>query len=117
MTHDSKRWLPQDIDRITMAFPASVRHLMPAYEEIPDEFRNLNSRSKWARMFSDWFYAGLKDIKTTPKPGIDSEKALRHVGTIMGSFEPKHEHKEAACAYLLSLWFDDVSYTVAERGR
>jgi len=24
----------------------------------------------------------------------------------LGSFEPQHEHKEAAVAYLMSLWFE-----------
>jgi hypothetical protein len=32
----------------------------------------------------------------------------------MSSWEPKHEHKEAGCAYLLSEFFDDVNYKKAK---
>jgi hypothetical protein len=106
--------IPKEVDDVTLAFPASVRHLMPEYKDIPKEFRNLNHRNKWGKMVSDWFFCGLKNLELTPKPGIDEKKALRHIRAIIGSFEPKHEHKTAACAYLLSLWFDDVKYDVAK---
>lgn len=111
-------WRPAEIDDITAAFPASVEKLMPKYDDIPDEFRNQNHRNKWTGMVSDWFFSGLKDLKLKPKAGIDEGKAMRHVATIMRSYEPNHEHKEAACAYLLSLWFDDATYTKgkSERG-
>jgi len=49
-----------------------------------------------------------------PNDGIDQNKALRHIKAILGSFEPKHEHKEAAAAYLLSLWFKSVKYAKGE---
>lgn len=109
------KWEPQEISDVDYAFPATVSHLMPKYEDIPSEFRNWNSRNKWMQMVADWFFCGLADLKMSPKERIDTEKALRHIGTIMGSFEPKHEHKEAACAYLLSLWFDDATYTKCAR--
>jgi hypothetical protein len=31
-----------------------------------------------------------------------------HLKAIMGSFQPKHEHKTAGVAYLMSLWFEAV---------
>lgn len=102
----------QDIDNITLAFPANVSHLMPAYKDIPEEFKR--PCGKWQDVVSAWFFCGLKNAKWTPKEGVDTNKALRHVKTIMGSFEPKHEHKEAGCAYLLSQWFDDVTYEKAK---
>jgi hypothetical protein len=108
-------WMPMEISAVERAFPATVSKLMPKYEEIPDEFRQFRPRDKWQRMVSDWFFSGLEDLKLSPKTGIDERKAIRHIATIMGSFEPKHEHKEAACAYLLSLWFDDVTYTVCKK--
>jgi hypothetical protein len=43
---------------------------------------------------------------------MEAQAAMRHVQYCMRSFEPKHEHKEAGCAYLLSLWFDDIEWTV-----
>ena len=98
----------QEVDAVSAAFSTTVAHLMPAYLDIPEEFRL--GHTKWNRMFSDWFFMGATNIKYTPKPGVESGKAMRHIKAIMGSFEPKHEHKEAAVAYLLSQWFDDVTY-------
>jgi hypothetical protein len=97
----------QEIDDVFLAFPANVSHLMPRYEDIPEEFKS--SSNKWCGIASRWFFKGLP--KTTvfkPKEGVDTNKALRHLGAIQGSFEPKHEHKEAAVAYLMSQWFDNI---------
>lgn len=102
---------PQEISDIDLAFPATVSHLMPPMKEIPTEFKELNRSEKWQKLVSEWFFGGVKLGKITPKSGIDPTKALRHIRAIMGSFEPSHEHKEAACAYLLSVWFDDIEYT------
>lgn len=97
-----------DIDNATLAFPASVRHLMPPQEDIPDEFKY--GATRWNKLFSDWFFSGLSSLELTPKEGVDKDKAMRHIRTIMGSFEPKHEHKEAAVAYLLNEWFADEKH-------
>ena len=104
-----KRIDPQEIDDLTLAFPTDVLSLMPDKADIPEDITR--RRSKWCQVASDWFFRGLKNAKWTPKEGIDPNKALRHIGTILGSWEPKHEDKEAAVAYLLSEWFEDVSYT------
>jgi hypothetical protein len=107
-------WLPIDVDDITLAFPANVvQKYMPPMKDIPKEF-HMMSKNKWNDFIADWFFNGVKNIKLTPKTGIDETKAMRHIKTIMGSFEPQHEHKEAACAYLMSLWFDDVHYDKAK---
>jgi hypothetical protein len=103
-----------EIDAATAAFPASVRHLMPPYADIPKEFRDHDGGNVWQRLVSDWFFGGVKNLKLTPKDGIDTAKALQHVTAILRSFEPKHEHKEAACAYLLSQWFSNATW---EKGR
>lgn len=98
-------WVPAELSPIDVAFPASVKALMPAYGDIPEPFRR--DGTIWNRLFSDCFFFGVGNLKLTPMPGIDKEKAWRHIWAVMGSFEPKHEHKEAACAYLMSLWFED----------
>lgn len=106
---------PTEVDAVTMAFPAGVRHLMPAQSEIPDEFHHGNN---WGnRLFADWFYSGIKSLDgLVPRDGIDKTKALRHIKTVMGSFEPKHEHKESAVAYLFDKWFEPTSkWEVRER--
>lgn len=103
---------PHEIDDAEVAFPVGVDHLMPDVNDIPEDINT--GRSKWCQVTSDWFFYGLRKVKWAPKEGIDQIKALRHIGTILGSWEPKHEVKEAAVAYLLSQWFEDVSY---EKGK
>ena len=97
---------PQHVDDLTLAFPADVAHLMPCYEDIPDEFKNYPG-TFWNKWQAEWFYRGLQ-ASPHAKPGIDLEMALRHLWAIQGSFQPKHEHKEAAVAYLASLWLEEV---------
>jgi hypothetical protein len=82
---------------------------MPKYDEIPEEFKRHNG-SKWNQLFNDMFYSGLSEMKTKPKKGIDSGTAWDHLHLWASSFEPKHEHKEAAFAYMASIWFDSVTY-------
>lgn len=97
--------MPADVD------VKSMKQLMPPWMSIPKEFRDFNSRSQWVKLVDTWFFKGLPDnARFVPKDGIDPHKALRHVTTILRSFEPKHEHKTATCAYLLSLWFESVEF-------
>lgn len=97
---------PMEIDAATAAFPASVEKLMPKYSEIPDEFKRWPGGPyvKWA---TKWFFSGLqREEIPAAKEGIDQAAALRHLSAIQRSFQPKHEHKEAAVAYLASLWLE-----------
>ena len=105
---DNKWSKPQDIDRITAVFPASVQgKLLPVRPDVPDEFRSQwHSRSHpWCGPVNDWFSNGLDTSRFVAKEGIDAEKAWRHLGACMRSFEPKHEDKIAGVAWLMSLWF------------
>lgn len=114
-TAEVSKWkYPQELDAVTCAFPANALEFMPAMNEIPDEFRQFRPRDKWQRFVADWFFCGLKNIQITTKEGVDQKKAIRHLGAIIGSFAPKHEHKEAAAAYLCSLWFEDAKW---DRGK
>ncbi len=111
----AKQYLPDlSLTKVDEAFPARVSHLMPPYEEIPEEF--LRGRNKWCDFQSDWFFHGVKNVKVKVKEGIDQKVAMRHLGCIQGSFEPRHEHKAAAVAYLASLWFDDIQYETVTCG-
>ena len=105
---------PIAISDLEIVFPATISHLLPKWEDIPKEFWDRNDKGKWSKVVSDWFFRGLVDAKWKPKEGIDTNLALRHLQAIMGSFQPKHEHKEAGVAYLMSQWFDDVEYTPGE---
>ena len=98
----TQQWQPQEVSELEIAFPASVKRLMPTWDEIPAEFKRQDN--PWAEWQRRWFFKGLQG-RPSPKQGIDGNKAMRHLSVIQRSFEPKHEHKEAAVAYLASLWF------------
>lgn len=106
---------PSHVSDLDVAFPATVKHLMPSMDSIPQEFHN--GSTKWNNLVSAWFFKGLTKLDMSPKDGIEKSDAMRHIKAIMGSFEPKHEHKEAACAYLLSKWFEDATWEVNQRSR
>lgn len=100
---------PVDVNPASMQPMNTVFKLLPKWSDIPDEFTNMNSRNKFIHVINQWFFNGLPENTVfIPKRGIEINKALRHVSAIMNSWEPKHEHKTAGCAYLLSLWFDDI---------
>ena len=105
-------WKPQEISDVFMAFPADVSDLMPSYEECVKELNALphEEQEKWRKFQRTWFFNGLsQNVTVDLKDGIDGNMAFRHLQAIQGSFQPKHQHKEAAVAYLASLWFNDVS--------
>ena len=94
---------PQQVDDPMVAFPANVcGTLLPPMDEIPDEFKE-RPGTKWNRLGARWFFSGLNG-RIVWKDGINERDALRHLKACLGSWEPKHEHKEAGVAYLFSLW-------------
>lgn len=102
---DAPKLLPKKITGLDMAFgPSSMADYLPPMTEIPR--RGLDD---WEAFIDNWFFNGVSKetiLKLKPKPGIVTGEALAHVKCIMASFEPKHEHKTAGCAYLMSLWFE-----------
>ena len=103
---------PMDVDEVTMAFPAEVvGTYLPAEKDIPEEFWDgrASPPGEWTHIVNTWFTRGLNpDVKFSAKEGIDARKAFRHCAAIMGSFQPKHEHKIAGVAYLLSEFFEKI---------
>lgn len=101
-----------DLNRADVVF-GNINH-MPKYDTVPDEFK-MRRGNPYCDAVSGWFFSGasrdgdalvVSGEKFTPKPGVDANKALAAIKAVLGSFEPKHEHKEAGCAYMLSEWFD-----------
>ena len=91
----------------------NIKH-MPNYATLPAEFKRYDGND-YCKAVSSWFFNGAKkftdgitigDMTFKAKPGVDANKALSAIRAVLGSFEPKHEHKEAACAFMLSEWFD-----------
>ena len=104
-------YLPQPVSDLELAFPAGriMSDLMPAMADIPEDFRRDQGDARpWIRFQQQWFFRGLKSVAITAKAGIDRAAALRHLAAIQGSYDPQHEHKEAAVAYLASLWLEPV---------
>lgn len=102
-------YVPLPVTDVQLAFPANVLDLMPDYEAIPEDFRRDRGEARpWVKLQRRWFFRGLLGVPIRARDGIDRKQALRHLSAIQGSFEPKHEHKEAAVAYLASLWLEPV---------
>lgn len=80
---------------------------LPKWEDIPEEFKE--RKTKWNKLFSRIFYSGSHGIQFKMGDPHDFPKVIRALKAIMISFEPKHEHKEAGVAYLMSQWFEDWS--------
>lgn len=97
---------PHTISDAQYAFPARLKELLPTKEQIPKEF--WRGHTPWNRFVSEWFFSGWPARGLYSREDIDPNLAFRHLHTIMRSFEPKHEHKEAAVAWLASRWFESV---------
>lgn len=112
---DHTKWMkPIEVCDIDIVCGAKALGLLPPYEEIPEDFKRVRGREdaeKWVDIVDDWFFNGAKSVRfITKSKDIDQRIAIRHLSAIMHSFEPQHEHKTAGVAYLMSLWFDDVTY-------
>lgn len=101
----------EQLDQISMhELLFSTTRFLPPYSAIPDPFKF--GSTKWNRLFSDWFYSGVKNLLLIPKGGVDVNKATRVIKAHMISFEPSHGHKEAGVAYMMSLLFEDASWSL-----
>lgn len=102
-----------DVDAPSVAF-GNIDH-MPTFDTLPEEFQRGWSRgNEWCDAVSTWFYNGasgsngkitINGVTYAPHEGIDGTKALRAIKAVLGSWAPKHEHKIAACGYMLQQWF------------
>lgn len=102
----------ENITDVELAFPANGVSRLPAWDRIPKEYQDQNHPR--CNTVEVWFGMGLKMNKIVPKKGIDQIKAFRHLKAIMGSYEPKHEHKIAGVAYLIDQWFEKFDVEVAK---
>lgn len=95
---------PMVVDDVLYAFPGHLDRLLPTYDSIPEEFRV--RENQWHKFVHDWFFRGWpEDRDLFTREDVDPEIAFRHLHTIMKSFEPKHEHKIAGVAWLMSRWY------------
>jgi hypothetical protein len=100
----SKYDAPQEVDGLMMAFPANVvGTLLPRRKELPDEFQKDWRSNAYCNIAERWFFRGL-ERSLSFNAGIDAKKAMRHLKTCLGSFEPSHEEKIGGVGYLMSRW-------------
>jgi len=104
----------QDISDPELVF--GTTKLLPKRSEVPEEF-DYRGGSIWNKLFTDMFFCGLEELDITPKEGVDVNAALKCVKAHMGSWEPKHEDKEAGVAYMMSILFEDATWTAAKMNR
>lgn len=93
---------PIEVSQIELACGGDMRKLMPSAEILSHPPRGWGGN-----LFSKLFFDGGDVSHLRAKEGIDGAMALRHIRAIMGSYDPQHEHKAAACAYLFELWFEE----------
>lgn len=99
--------LPQQVDDVMLAFSAGLGDLLPPLEVIPVEYPH---RQEWLAFQHKWFAGSLPpDLEMVPSAGVDAQRAGRHLTVLQRSYEPKHEHKMAAVAWLASRWFVRVT--------
>lgn len=94
-------------DSVSAVF-GSASHL-PKWECIPEAFKRYDF-TYWNKFINRWLFFGIEKKvleSLIPKQGVDKIKALKAITAILHSFEPKHEHKEAGAAFLMSEWFEN----------
>lgn len=94
-----------DLTQVDVIF-GNIKHL-PPYDVIPDRFRNRSD--PYVKFVAEWFFQGrtqedMRRLKT--RASVERGKALAAIKCVLGSFEPRHEHKEAGCAFMLHEWFE-----------
>lgn len=98
---------PHEVSDVLLAFPGSVSDLMPPMSSIPEEFQNMNDHTDWNKFVTRWFFSGdaLTHFDLYTREDVDAQAAWKHLSAVLRSWEPKHEHKQAAVAWLMSRWF------------
>lgn len=95
---------PLKLTDVDTAFGGRAMEILPPMADIPFEFESVTN--KWHALAQKWFYNGLK-VMPPVKAGLDRDDVQKNLAAALRSFEPKHEHKMAGVAYLMSLWLED----------
>jgi len=84
--------------------------IMPDKKILANSMEFYNKNTKYNQLFSELFFKGgtihYKEILTDKT----RENNFRYLKAVMGSFQPKHEQKDAVCAFILSKLVDIDKY-------
>lgn len=113
MRHLDPPYGPVAVSDVELAFSAHVGHLMPRPHDIPKGYWSSHlgdqGERQWVDLADRWFARGLSSgVEFHMNEGFDGETCWRHLMAIMASFAPKHEHKVASVAFLMSVWMCGV---------
>lgn len=105
-------YLPIDVEDVDLAFPSD------GYTRLPDPAIFRTADPRFVDFVETWFYEGVKGLheKIRPKEGIDATKAIRHMKSVLGTWDTKHEDKMNGVAFLMQTWFDWVAPTESSHG-
>jgi hypothetical protein len=95
-------YLPLDLEDVDVASPSY------GYTRLPDPTVFRTADRRFVELVETWFYQGVKGLneKILPKEGIDATKAIRHLKSVMGTWDTKHEDKMRGVAFLMQTWFE-----------
>lgn len=93
---------PEQINSITdVEFAYSTDRLLPALEDIPEDFR-LPRGNIYTQLASAIFFGKeMPDCRIELKEGVEPEKLKRCIRAHLQSWAPKHEHKIAGVGYMI----------------
>ena len=97
---DLQKFKFPEVKGIDLAFPTTKTDKKLLSEAMARGFYNGNT--PFNKLFSNLFFNGGKIDIRKDIPKDFKESALRYLKSFMGSWEPKHEEKEAICALILS---------------
>lgn len=100
----------EKLDLTKFKFPevSGIDTAFPTFRTIPElleeaEKRGFyNDNNPYCRLFSKLFFNGGKVVFKKDLDPDFQKRGWSYCRSFMGSFEPKHEHKEAICAMLMS---------------
>jgi hypothetical protein len=89
-----------EINDIELVF--GTTKALPKYEDVPEEFKR--GSNLYVRAVSGLFFHGglLSEYGLKVRDGLDALNVHRAISAHLCSWEPKHEHKEAGVALMLS---------------
>lgn len=87
-------------DRLSEVFGDTKE--MPPYDKV----KSFWPSGPWVDFVEELFFNGGSLEGLNPKPGVDVADVRHKLKCWLASFKPSHEHKIAACAWLLSENFE-----------